>query len=148
MSSTKIFPLKTSKEDESTESTTDESTEEDTEMFVRVIRSFKPFDRVKVQMCSEIDRGFLSPTIQLYMLTDNIHICVEHRSSPITCFAKTAHKRPTDTQFSDITEYVQLWKPVLMMEIAKSAVRDDNVVALSNLFVRFARDAEGTVYNI
>ena len=35
---------------------------------------------------------------------------------------------------------------MLMMEIAKSAVRDDNVVTLSNLFVRFARDAEGTVY--
>ena len=35
---------------------------------------------------------------------------------------------------------------MLMMEIATSAVRDDDVVILSNLFVRFARDAKGTVY--
>ena len=119
-----------------------------TDVLLKVIRSFKPSDRIKVQICAEMNRGLVSPTVQLFRLTDNIHICVEHRSSPITCFAKTAHKRPTDTQFSDITEYVQLWKPVLMMEIATSAVRADNVLTLSNLFVRLKRDLKGTTYII
>ena len=120
-----------------------ESNEEETDEFLKVTRSFKPFDRVKVQICSQMNRGLLSPTIQLFKLTDKIHACVEHRNFPTTCFAKTSHKRPTNTEVSDITEYVQLWKPVLMMEIATSAVRENDALTLSNLCVSLVRDPKG-----
>ena len=120
-----------------------DSTEEETVEFLKVTRSFNTFDPVKVQICSQMNRGLLSPTIQLFKLTDKILACVEHRSFPTTCFAKTSHKRPTNTEVSDITEYVQLWKPVLMMEIATSAVRENDAITLSNVCVSLVRDLKG-----
>ena len=95
-----------------------------------------------------MSRGVLSPAIQLFQLTDTIHACVEHRGFPTICFAKTPYKRPTNTEISNVTEYVQLWKPVLMMEIATSAVREDDVITLSNLGVSLTRDTKGKVYEI
>lgn len=120
-----------------------EQPEQETDEFLKVTRTFRPYDRVQVQISSQISRGLLSPTIQLFTITDNIHACVEHRSNPVTCFARKSYNRPTNTEVSDITEYVKLWKPVLMMEIATSAVREDNVITLSNLRVSFARDEKG-----
>ena len=117
--------------------------EKETDEVLRVTKSFKPYDRVKVQISSQMARSVLSPTIQLFKLTDTIHACIEHRSFPTTCFAKTSYKRPTNTEVSDITEYVKLWKPVLMMEIATSAVREDDVITLLNLRVSLARDLKG-----
>jgi hypothetical protein len=123
-----------------------EPSEKETDEFLKVTREFKPFDRVKVQISSQMSRGVLSPAIQLFKVTNTIHACVEHRSFPTTCFAKTTYKRPADTEFSHITEYVQLWRPVLMMEIATSAVRENDVIILSNLRVCFARDTKGKVF--
>ncbi|XP_028391339.1 helicase with zinc finger domain 2-like isoform X2 [Dendronephthya gigantea] len=117
-----------------------EPSEKETDGFYEVTKSFRPYERVKVQICPQMTRGVLSPAIQLFKLTDQIHACVEHRSFPTTCFAKTSHRRPNKTaKFSDIENYVRLWKPVLMMEIATSAVRENNVITLSNLRVNFAR---------
>ncbi|CAB4019283.1 Hypothetical predicted protein, partial [Paramuricea clavata] len=120
----------------------------ETDEVLKVTRYFKPCDRVKVQLCSQMTRGVLSPAIQLFKLTDvcdEIHACVEHRSSPTTCFAKTAQKRPTNARFPHITEYVKQWKPVLMMEIVTSAVREDDIIFLSNLLVSLERDSKGMV---
>ena len=123
-----------------------EPSEIETDEFIKVTRSFKPYDRVKVQISSQMSRGILSPAVQLFKLTDTIHACIEHRNSPSTCFAKTPYKRPTNTEVSDITEYEKIWKPVLMMEIATSAVRENDVIILSNLRVCFARDTKGKLF--
>ena len=115
----------------------------ETDEFLKVTRSFKAYDRVKVQISSQVNRGVLSPCIQLFQITDKIHACVEHRSFPTTCFAKTSYKRPTNTDVSDIKEYIRIWKPVLMLEIATSAVREDDVITFSNLRVNLAKDSAG-----
>ena len=120
-----------------------EPSERETDEFYELIKCFKPYGRVKVQVSPQMSRGVISPSIQLFKLTKLMHACVEHRSFPTTCFAKTSHKRPTKTMVPDITEYVRLWKPVLMMEIATSAVQEDDVITFSNLRVNFARDSKG-----
>ena len=117
--------------------------EKETDEVLKVTTSFKPYDRVKIQISSQITRSVLSPTIQLFRLTDTIHACIQHRSFPTTCFAKTSCKRPTNTEISDITEYVKLWKPVLMMEVVTSAVQDDDVIIFSNLLVNLEQHSEG-----
>lgn len=146
-SCTKISPLRRLKKDQDLSCSAagqhanadkQELSELETDECLMVTKSFKPFNRVKVQVCSHISGGVLSPTIQLFKLTDTIHACVEHRSSPTTCFAKISHKRPT--RDFKISEYVQHWKPVLMLEIATSAVRQNDVIILSNLFVSLERD--------
>ena len=120
--------------------------EAENDEFLEVIRSFKPYDRVKVQMCSRINQGVLSPTVQLFEVANKIFACVEHRSSPTTCFANTELKRPSDSdsEIDDVEVYVEVWKPVLMMEIVTSAVHEGDVVILSNLLVSFVRDSQGT----
>jgi hypothetical protein len=115
-----------------------EPSEKETEEFFEITKLFQPCDRVKVQLSAQMNRGVLSPTIQLFKLTSEIHACVEHRSQPTTCFANNSHKRPSNIYH--IEEYVELWKPVLMLEIVTSAVRDDDVIILSNLCVCFAQE--------
>ena len=112
--------------------------------FLEVIRSFEPYDRVRVQMYCQMNEGVLSPSIQLFEVANKIFACVEHRSFPTTCFAMIPRRRPSETFTGDIREYVRVWKPVLMMEIVTSAVHDGDFVTLSNLRVSFARDSEGT----
>ena len=144
-SCTKISPLRRLKKDQEpgqhVNADKQELSELETDEFLVVTKSFEPFNRVKVQICSHISGGVLSPTIQLFKLTDTIHACVEHRSSPTTCFAKICHKRPA--KVSKISEYVQYWKPVLMLEIATSAVRQNDIIILSNLFVSLEQDSKG-----
>ena len=118
--------------------------EAENDEFLEVIRSFKPYDRVKVQMCSRVNQGVLSPTVQLFEIANKIFACVEHRSSPTTCFANTELKRPRDTLIYDVETYVKVWKPVLMMEMVTSAVQEGDVVILSNLLVSFVQDSQGT----
>ena len=120
-----------------------EPSEKETEEFFEITKSFQPYDRVKVQLSPQMNGGVLSPSIQLFKITNEIHACVEHRSQATTCFAKTSPDRPTDAKFYDIAEYVRLWKPVLMLEIVTSAVREDDVITLCNLRVSFARDPKG-----
>lgn len=117
--------------------------EAENDEFLEVIRSFNPYDRVKVQMCSRVNQGVLSPTVQLFEIANRIFACVEHRNSPTTCFANTELKRPKDTPIYDVETYVEVWKPVLMMEIVTSAVHEGDVVILSNLLVSFAQDFQG-----
>ena len=121
--------------------------EEEADKFYKITRYFKAFDRVKVQVSSQMSRGILSPAIQLFKVTNQIHVCVEHRSSPTACFAKRPHQRLADAKFSDIKQYVRLWKPVLMMEIVTSAVRDDHVITLFNLRVSLTQDLEGRYFS-
>ena len=95
-------------------------------------------------MCSRVNQGVLSPTVQLFEIANKILACVEHRSFPTTCFANTELKRPRDTRIYDVETYVKVWKPVLMMEIVTSAVHEGDVVILSNLLVSFVQDSQGT----
>ncbi|XP_028391332.1 LOW QUALITY PROTEIN: uncharacterized protein LOC114516140 [Dendronephthya gigantea] len=122
-----------------------EPSESETYEFYELNRSFKTYSRVKVQVSPQMSRGVISPSVQLFKLTNQMYACIEHRSFPTTCFAKTSHRRPTKTKVSDIAEYVKVWKPVLMMEIATSAVHEDDVITFSNLRVNFERDSKGLV---
>ena len=92
-----------------------------------------------------MSRGVLAPIVQLYKITDRFYACVEHRKSPTTCFSFTAHKQPSDYACSSIKEYVALWKPILMMEMATSAVSDDDVIILWNLCVNFVKGTSVSV---
>ena len=119
------------------------ATEAESDEFLKITRSFKPYDRVKVQMCSRVDKAVLSPSVQLFEIANEIFACIEHRSFPTTCFANTKLERPKDIKIGDVHTYVNVWKPVLMMEIVTSAVNEGDVVILSNLLVGFTQDSQG-----
>ena len=118
------------------------ATEAESDEFLEISRSFKPYDRVKVQMCSRVNKAVLSPSVQLFEIVNEIFACVEHRSFPTTCFANTKLERLKD-KIGDVQTYVNVWKPVLMMEIVTSAVNEGDVVILSNLLVGFMQNSQG-----
>ena len=117
-----------------------QSETQETVDFLTVKKSFKSCDTVRVQLCSQVSRGILSPTIQLFEITKKIHVCLEHRNSPTTCFVKSSAQNASYKEYSDIEEYVSLWRPVLMMEITTSAVQEDDTITLINLEVKFSRE--------
>lgn len=114
----------------------------ETDQFLSVTKSFKSCDAVKVQLCSKVSRGILSPTIQLFQITDKMHVCLEHRNSPKQCFVKCSAQNAFQTQYDDIENYISLRKPVLMMEITTSAVQEDDTITLFNLPVKFLREED------
>lgn len=105
-----------------------------TDQLIQVKQSLRSLDQITVQLCSNASRGLLIPEIQLLKITDIFYSCIEHRTLPTTCFAKVPTQKPYKNKpYDDIEQYVNLWKPVLMMEIVTSAIAENDVIILFNL---------------
>ena len=105
----------------------------------RFMKHLKLGDVLKMQMSYSIDRGFLTPTIQLISVTNTIDFCVQHRVDPVKCFSVRATKlikKPNDI-YSDFDEYLNTWLPIMSMEAATTAILEPEDVA----FIRNCRIA-------
>ncbi|XP_053171367.1 helicase with zinc finger domain 2-like [Scomber japonicus] len=104
----------------------------------------KPGDTLKIQMTSEVIRGYPMPVVQLLHIRPKFEVCVEHVHSPITCFSRCADN-PSRIYYSDTEEYVQIWKPLCEMESAATAVSESNSIIIENLEVNFKKEQERRV---
>ncbi|KAK0154506.1 Helicase with zinc finger domain 2 [Merluccius polli] len=96
----------------------------------------KPGDILQLQMTSEVKKGFLTPTVQLMSLNDNLEICIDHAHSPITSFSKCAMSR-TKGKYLNTDEYIAVWKPLCEMESADTAVSEGDSIIIEDLVVNF-----------
>ncbi|XP_045931109.1 helicase with zinc finger domain 2-like [Micropterus dolomieu] len=101
-------------------------------------------DTLQIQMTSEVKRGYPMPTVQLVRIKPKFEICVDHVHSPITCFSRSAD-HPSRIHYSDIEEYVRIWKPMCEMESAATAVDESDSIVIENLLVNFNQEHEGTL---
>nr|XP_046237174.1 helicase with zinc finger domain 2-like isoform X2 [Scatophagus argus]XP_046237183.1 helicase with zinc finger domain 2-like isoform X2 [Scatophagus argus] len=99
-------------------------------------------DTLKVQMTSEVKRGYQMPAVQLVHIKPNFEICVDHVHSPITCFSRSADD-PSRTLYRDPEEYIRIWKPLCEMESADTAVGQSDSIVIENLVVNFSQEQEG-----
>ncbi|XP_071510347.1 3'-5' exoribonuclease HELZ2-like [Diadema antillarum] len=106
-------------------------------------RTYKVGDVCKLQMNSKVLKGLLVPQIQLFHISPKVGFCTEHRSSPVTCFARIAREIPGREK--SITSYQNKWQEVLSMVTAHSSVSSDDTVILQNVPIKWSKKHGGIV---
>lgn len=76
-------------------------------------------------MCSDPQRGMLTPMPQLLDITPNVKICLQHARDPLGILASTATK-PTKQKYSSPEQYIDIWIPIFSMEVATQTVNGDS----------------------
>ncbi|XP_071943704.1 3'-5' exoribonuclease HELZ2-like [Antedon mediterranea] len=108
--------------------------------FVEFNREYSPGHVVEVKLMAGLERGILEPKIQLFNLTPELDICLEHRSDPVTCFSQLASHKPRGAK--DIPTYQRHWLAVLSMESASNAVSEDDSLIIRNVSIHWKFDSD------
>ncbi|XP_064617537.1 3'-5' exoribonuclease HELZ2-like [Liolophura sinensis] len=100
---------------------------------------------LKAQMSASLDRGMLSPTLQLLSLTSRLDVCLEHCRDPASCFADVSSKPASKLRYNNEKAYKEAWLPVLSMESAVSSVDSQESLFLHNVDIKWhkAQGAKG-----
>lgn len=102
---------------------------------VRFSVLLQPGSVLAIQFGSEVIDGFLQPEVRLINLTNGKDLCIEHRLKPVKCFASVATQK-TKQRYNDITEYQQIWIPILHMESATNAAASEDPVMCDHIPVK------------
>ncbi|XP_071941737.1 3'-5' exoribonuclease HELZ2-like [Antedon mediterranea] len=113
--------------------------------FVEFEREYTLGHMVEVKLMAGLERGIPEPKIQLFNLTPELDICLEHRSDPVTCFSQLANKKPRGA--NDIPTYQKRWLAVLSMESASNAVSEDDSLIIRNVSINWTFDSDKQSYN-
>ena len=84
------------------------------------IREFKT---VKVWLRAKYSEYILIPSIQMLDLAPHLQICIQHLTTPATCFAPTLLKQASKPHYNTVREYVELWEDVFLAEAVSTSVR-------------------------
>uniref|UniRef100_A0A5F8HJ18 Helicase with zinc finger 2 n=1 Tax=Monodelphis domestica TaxID=13616 RepID=A0A5F8HJ18_MONDO len=119
--------------------------------YVEVVLELSTGDALQMQLTTDVQRGFLVPSIQMWMLTPSFAICLEHAEKPIDCFSRYASQATKDV-YSDPQDYSRVWKPLSAMESASSAVAENDSILLYGVPITWDRERnsqgqmQGTFY--
>ncbi|WAR15806.1 HELZ2-like protein [Mya arenaria] len=97
---------------------------------------------VQVQFTAEACKGVLSPMPMLYEMTRNVKLCLNHTKDPVFYLSKYVTTTPVDG-YDEIDEYVRTWLPILRMESATNAVRNEESCYVNDVPVTFKSHREG-----
>ena len=100
-------------------------------------------DSVSIQLSASNAEAFISPEVQCFNLSPDINICLEHRKLADKCFVTAASGKDSQQCYKSINAYVYDWKPVVAMEAATVAVKNDDTFTLQNLEVKWREDESG-----
>ena len=100
-------------------------------------RTLAPYDCLKVWISWSMREAFLSPCIQLVKLAPDVHICVQHNSSPAECFSSQILSHASKMKYLSINEYVSLWEKVLLAEAAQKSVRECKLIIIKDVCLKW-----------
>ena len=92
-----------------------------------------------VQFGAESVRGYIQPVITQLNLTPQFGLCIQHMNDPVKCFADIATE-PLANQYSSLEEYQSIWRPLINMEAAYSAMRETDPIIIKNVSVELKKD--------
>ena len=118
------------------------SSEEVVDHFYEKSITLKRYDFVSVQLCPHMTRGILQPDIQMFKINAHLNICIEHRRYPRESFAHTARHQASRERYATIDEYIRAWKPVLAMEAATEAVKENDGFVIEDLNVIWEQELD------
>ncbi|XP_068675109.1 3'-5' exoribonuclease HELZ2-like isoform X2 [Montipora foliosa] len=102
--------------------------------------AMRKYDFFSVQLCPHMIRGILVPDIQLFKVNPHLNICIEHRRYPRESFAHTARHQASRERYETIDEYIQAWKPVLAMEAATGAVKENDGFVIEQVSIEWKKE--------
>ncbi|XP_061162412.1 helicase with zinc finger domain 2-like isoform X2 [Saccostrea echinata] len=88
--------------------------------------SFKFGQLLKIQMSATPERGVLIPIPQLYDISPNVKFCLQHVRNPVEYFSHFA-KNHSKNEYSSCENYVEVWSPIISMEIASQCAREPSI---------------------
>ena len=83
----------------------------------------REFQTVKVWLRAKYSEYILTPSIQMLDLAPHLQICIQHLTTPATCFAPTHLKQASKPLYNTVREYVELWEDVFLAEAVSTGVR-------------------------
>ena len=83
----------------------------------------KEFKTVKVWLRAKYSEYILTPSIQMLDLAPHLQICIQHLTTPATCFVPTLLKQASKPHYNTVREYVELWEDVFLAEAVSTSVR-------------------------
>lgn len=118
------------------------SSEETADHFYEKSIALRKCEFFSVQLCPHMTRGILQPDIQMFKADPHINICIEHHRYPRESFAHTARHQASRERYETIDEYIKAWKPVLAMEAATEAVKENDGFIIEDLNVTWKNELE------
>ena len=106
--------------------------------------TLRRYDFLSVQLYPHMIRGILEPEVQVFKVDAHLNICIEHRKHPRESFSHTARHQASRERYESIDEYVEAWKPVIAMEAATEAVKENDGFTIENLKVLWKHKADST----
>ena len=104
--------------------------------------ALRKYNFLSVQLCPHMTRGILQPDIQMVNVNRYLNICIEHRKYPRESFAHTARHQASRERYETIDEYIHAWKPVLAMEAATEAVKENDGFVIEHLTMKWEKEDE------
>jgi len=111
----------------------------DGEQFVEYSLQLRVAGVVMVQLSTELHRGLLRPCVQLFHVTPSTCVCVEHVTAAVKCFCKVATKSAARSVYSSVTQYKNLWLPVLAMEAVHGAIANQHSVTIHHVDIKWTQ---------
>jgi len=118
------------------------SSEETVDHFYEKSIALRKYEFFSVQLCPHMTRGILQPDIQMFKADPHINICIEHHRYPRESFAHTARHQASRERYGTIDKYIKAWKPVLAMEAATEAVKENDGFIIEDLKVTWKKELE------
>ena len=106
--------------------------------FCEYLATFSRASIVKIQLAAK-ESYCVRPHIQLFHLTPSLCVCVEHNTSAVESFSEPATKNASVAKYNDIGHYQKLWRPVLEVEAAYSAVSNGNSIIMHHVDIHWKR---------
>lgn len=98
---------------------------------------------ILVQMTATQSKGMMTPKLMLYNMTDNnVKCCLQHTEDPILYCYRYATRTTLD-QYDTVEEYLDRWIPIMLMESATGAVRNEESYCINNVPIQFTGSKKG-----
>ena len=104
--------------------------------------TFSHGQSLKGQMSCTPRKGFLTPQLVLYNMTNNVKLCLQHTDDPVLHLYRYSTK-PTSSEYQNAKSYVNTWLPIMTMEAATGAVTSEECFIINNVAVKYNGERSG-----
>nr|KAG5702199.1 hypothetical protein BaRGS_033911 [Batillaria attramentaria] len=91
---------------------------------------------LQVQISAAPQKGILRPQLDLLHTAHNASVCLQHAKDPVSSLFRTASRSTREQPFKSYEEYLSAWMPLLEMEAAYGAGKDNTGVVIEDVPIK------------
>ncbi|CAD5125946.1 DgyrCDS14125 [Dimorphilus gyrociliatus] len=112
--------------------------------FVQFELSISKGDILKLQVGWAIENNLLIPKPQYLKLSSNHGICIQHSSDAINSFTNFTPSKASSLRYSTISQYKELWKPILELNAVYNSLKNSEGYILRNVEITWMKLLKNT----